>query len=140
VNERRPARTGAAAHTEVHVRPRDITGRVLGKPLRSPYAPGGGSPRARWLWLLPIAWLLWMGVVSDHSLWRIARLRHELSTAQADLRQLHDQTSGLDARLHDPAERREHAEAALRARGMARPGEIIYRLGNGNPDSAHSTR
>jgi cell division protein FtsB len=130
---------GAAAHTEVHVRPRDITGRVLGKPLRSPYAPGGGSPRARWLWLLPVAWLLWVGVISDHSLWRIARLRQDLSTAQADLQHLRQQTADLDARVHDPAERREHAEAALRARGMARPGEIIYRLGTGEADSARTT-
>ncbi len=118
--------------------PRDITGRVLGRPLRSPYAPGGGSPRARWLWLLPVAWLLWVGLLSDHSLWRIARLRHDLSAARADLQRVQRETAALDARLRDPAERREHAEEALRRQGMTRPNEILYRLGSGNPDSARS--
>lgn len=116
--------------------PRDITGRVLGKPLRSPYAPGGGSPRTKWLWLLPAGWLLWMGMISDHSLWRIARLRQDLAATQADLARLHKQTAELDGRLHDPAVRREHAEMELRARGMARPGEIIYRLGTGDAKDA----
>ena len=118
--------------------PRDITGRILGRPLRSPFAPGGGTPPSRWLWLLPIAWLLWIGVISDHSLWRIARLKHELTATHADLQRLRRETARLDARLRDPAERSEQAEEALRAQGMARPGEIIYRLGTGRPDSARS--
>ena len=119
--------------------PRDITGRVLGKPLRSPYAPGGGTPRSRWLWLLPGAWLLWVAVISDHSLWRIARLRHELVAARADLEHVRHDTARLDARLHDPRARNEHAEEMLRLQGMSRPNEIIYRLGSGRADSARST-
>ncbi len=112
---------GAAGHTEVDVSPRDITGRVLGRPLRSPYVPGGGTPRARWIWLLAIAWLLWAGVISDHSWWRIARLRHDLASTQSDLARVHREASALDARVNDPAERERHAEEALRARhGAAR--------------------
>lgn len=116
--------------------PRDITGRVLSRPLRSPYAPGGGIPRSRWLWLLPIAWLLWVGVISDHSFWRIYRLRHDLVAARAEMQRVRGETSKLEARLHDPAERSEHAEQMLREQGMARPGEMIYRLGGTSTDSA----
>ena len=115
--------------------PRDITGRVLGKPLRSPYGYGGAPSRARWLWLLPAAWLLWTGVISDHSLWRIWRLRHELSSARAELQRVNGETSRLSARLADPHERSEHAEAMLRAQGMSRPNEIIYRFDRGRADS-----
>jgi cell division protein FtsB len=116
------------------VSPRDITGRVLGKPLRSPYAPGGGgATRPRWLWLVVVAWVLWAGFISDHSLIRIARLKHELVATQADIERVKDEAAALDSRYRDPADRNQHAEEQLRARGMARPGEIIYRLGSGKP-------
>jgi cell division protein FtsB len=118
------------------VSPRDITGRVLGKPLRSPYGYGGTPSRAHWLWLLPAAWLLWAGVLSDHSLWRIARLHQELSSARAELQRVNGETTALEARLADPREKAEHAEGTLRAQGMARPGEIIYRFDSARPDSA----
>ncbi len=117
--------------------PRDITGRVLSRPLNSPYAPGGGQPsRIHWLWLLPIAWLLWAGFLSDHSLWRISKLRHELASAQSEIRRVHGETARLEARLEDPDERARHAEEVLRAQGMARPGEIVYRFGGGHADSS----
>jgi cell division protein FtsB len=112
----------------VNLNPRDITGRVLGKPLRSPYGYGGAPSRVRWLWLLPAAWLLWAGVISDHSLWRISRLQHELSNARTELQRVNSETARLSARLADPREKSEHAEAMLRAQGMAKPGEIIYRF------------
>ena len=115
--------------------PRDITGRVLGRPLRSPYGYGGTPSRAPWLWLLPAAWLLWAGVLSDHSWWRISLLRHELATARAELQRVNDETARLNARLADPREKAEHAEGTLRAQGMARPGEIIYRFDSARPDT-----
>jgi cell division protein FtsB len=120
------------------VSPRDITGRVLGRPLRSPYGGGGNGSRARWLWLLPAAWLLWVTLLSDHSLWRISRLRSDLVSARTEIQRVRRQTAGLDARLHDPVERTRHAEEALREQGMSRPGEIIYRLGGTRPDSGRS--
>ena len=119
------------------MKPRDITGRILGRPLHSPYAPGGGMPsRRRWLWLAIGGWLLWAGAFSDHSFWRISRLRHELRTANAEIARVTSEESRLSARLHDPAERARHAEEVLRQQGMARPGEIVYRLGTGSPDSS----
>jgi cell division protein FtsB len=113
----------------VHVQPRDITRRVLGRPLHSPYAPRRGPQRARWLWLLAAAWVLYAGFFSDHSLWRIARLRHELASARRELGRVQAQSDDLGARLADPHERSEHAEQVLRAQGMARPGETVYRFG-----------
>ena len=119
------------------MKPKDITGRVLGRPLHSPYAPGGGSPsRRRWLWRGVAGRLLWVGAFSDHSFWRIARLRHELRTANAEIARVKSEESRLDARLRDPAERARHAEEVLRQQGMARPGEIVYRLGTGSADSS----
>jgi cell division protein FtsB len=115
---------------------RDITGRVLGKPLRSPYGYGGTPSRKHWLWLVPAAWLLWSGVISDHSLWRISRLRHELASARAQLQHVNSETASLGARLADPREKADHAEATLRAQGMARPGEIIYRFDSAKPGAA----
>ena len=112
--------------------PRDISGRVLSRPLHSRYGRGFTShPRARWLWLLPVAWLLWVTVISEHSLLRIARLRTELATARSELTRVHGEAGQLDAQLDDPAERQRAAEVALRRQGMSRPGEIIYRLGGG---------
>jgi len=116
--------------------PRDITGRVLGKPLRSPYGYGGTPSRRHWLWLLPAAWLLWIGLLSDHSLWHISRLHLELSSARAELQRVNGETSRLGARLADPREKADHAEATLRAQGMARPGEIIYRFDSARPEAA----
>ena len=117
------------------MKPRDITRRVLGRPMRSPYLPGGGMRRRRigW-WLLGGAWLAWIAFLSDHSLWRIARLRHELASARGDLARVQVETRRLDDQLHDPAARAEHGEEILRRQGMARPGEIVYRLG-GAPDT-----
>ncbi len=118
------------------MRPRDITARVLKKPLRSPYLPGGGERRwIRWALLAVSAWLLWAAVLSDHSLWRIVRLRQELTETDVETRRVQAETRKLEARLDDPRVRQEHAEEVLRRQGLARPNEIIYRLGNGHADS-----
>jgi cell division protein FtsB len=114
---------------EVDVPPRDISGRILGRPLRSPYSSGGTPRGRRWLWILAGAWLLYAAAFSEHSLWRIARLRHELAVTHAELGRVRAEAGRLDARMTDPRERSEHAEQMLRAQGMARPGEIVYRFG-----------
>ena len=117
------------------MRPKDISRRVLARPLRSPYLPGGGArPRRRWLWILLAAWLAWVGVFSRHSLWRIATLRHDLKATTSEVARVRAEGQRLDEQLRDPQARLEHGEAVLRRQGMARPGEIVYRLG-GAPDS-----
>lgn len=117
------------------MRPRDITGRVLRRPLRSPYFPGGGHRWLRWAILAASAWLLYVAVLSDHSLWRILRLRQQLAESDAEIQRVQAETRKLEARLDDPRVRQEHAEEVLRRQGLARPNEIIYRLGESNADS-----
>jgi cell division protein FtsB len=118
------------------VKPKDITGRVLSRPLQSPYAHGGGRRWLRWLVLAVSAWLLYVGVLSDHSLWRILRLKQEIASSDAEVRRVQAETKKLEARLDDPRERQQHAEEVLRSQGFARPGEIVYRLGGAVADSA----
>jgi cell division protein FtsB len=115
---------------------KDITARVLGRPLHSPYHSGGGR-RSWWrvALLVAVGWLLYTAVLSDHSLWRILRLRQELSESEAELKLVQAETRRLEARLDDPRVRAEHAEEVLRLQGLAKPNEIIYRLGGTVADS-----
>lgn len=119
------------------MRREDITGRVLRRPLRSPFAPDGGRRRwLRWALVAVSAWLLYAAVLSDHSLWRIVRLRQELAATEAEVTRVEAEARRLEARLDDPRDRAEHAEEVLRRQGLARPNEIIYRLGGAAADSA----
>jgi cell division protein FtsB len=118
------------------VRPRDITGRVLSKPLQSPYAQSANSLLGnRWLWAGFFLWLLWMSVISDHSLLNIMRMRHQLASMNTDIARVRTEAHQLEEQLNDPQARRDHAEAMLRQQGMLRPGEIQYRLGGAATDS-----
>ena len=77
-------------------------------------------------------WLVWIAVLSDHSLWRIWQLRHERVQAEQDLQRTQAEVARLDAELNNPATQRELAERGLREKtGMARPGEIVYRIREG---------
>ena len=119
------------------MRPRDITGHVLAKPLRSPYGPPTAPPLPRWLWLAVGIWLLYIGVFSDHSFWRIARLRREIAGANAELVRVRERTAKLDEQVRDPRARRLRAEEIARTQqGWAAPGEIVYRFREGAADSS----
>lgn len=117
------------------MRPRDITRRVLSRPLHSRYGRSGGPRWLRWVLLAGSAWLFYSAVLSDHSLWRVLRLRQELSQSEAEVREVRAEAKALEARLNDPRSRAEHAEEVLRRQGLARPNEIIYRLGRSAADS-----
>lgn len=117
------------------MRPRDITRRVLGRPLRSPYGQGAGPRWLRWAVLAGSVWLLYAAVFSDHSLWRILRLRQQLAASDSEVSRVQEETRALEAQLNDPHERAEHAEEVLRRQGLARPNEILYRLGGPAADS-----
>lgn len=85
--------------------------------------------RLRWIWLVALAWLGWIGVVSDHSFYRIWRLEHEREQVGALLVQAQTARMRMDAELKDPAARSEREEELLRiVHGMAKPDEIIYRM------------
>lgn len=83
-------------------------------------------------WVALGLWLIWIGVLSDHSLWRIWRLGREEARAQQELDKTKSEVDRLDSELNNPATQRELAERALREKtGMARPDEIVYRIRSG---------
>ena len=95
------------------------------------YAPAGEplGRRLRWLWVIAALWLAWAGLLSDHSLFRIWRLDRENAEARRELERLRTEVARLDAELRDPEAGRLRAERWLRERdGMAKPGEIVYRI------------
>jgi cell division protein FtsB len=103
------------------------------------YAVPSDSLLQRLRWALPVLalWLLWAGFVSDHSILRLWQLRRENAGAQQELKHLNLETRRLERELEDPAARRELAERALRERnGMAKPGEIVYRIRGASPDTS----
>ena len=97
------------------------------------------DPVARGLklgWVALGLWLVWIGFLSDHSLWRIWRLSRDSSNTQSDLEHTRQTVERLDADLGNPVTQRELTERALRERtGMARPGEIVYRIRGAHPDA-----
>jgi cell division protein FtsB len=109
---------------------RDIDARLRRHRL-SRYGPPTGPFRRgmRWGWVALGIWLFWIGFVSDHSLWRIWRLGRDNAKAERELARTRAAVSELDAQLSDPASQRELAERVLREKtGMAKPGEIVYRI------------
>jgi cell division protein FtsB len=76
--------------------------------------------------------MVWIGFVSDHSLWRIWCLSHENARAEQDLKRAQESVAHLESDFESPQVHRELAERMLRERtGMARPGEIVYRIRGG---------
>jgi len=95
------------------------------------YAPAGDPLRGRlrWLWVVGALWMVWAGLLSEHSLFRIWRLDRENAAARRDLERLQAEVARLDGELRDPAAGRLRAERWLRERdGMAKPREIVYRI------------
>ncbi len=82
--------------------------------------------RLRWFWLLALLWLAWAGLLSNHSAYRLWRLGAEQHRTQLEIEK---------ARMDFAAVERERAERMLRANGMARPGEVVYRVRDGAPDT-----
>lgn len=116
---------------------RDI-GRRIERYRLSRYRPQqGGFPRPpRWVWLAAAAWLVYVGVLSDRSLYRIWRMGAENSRAQRQLHEAEAEMARLDRDARDPRARTNEAERALRGEGFARHGELIYRIQPGaTPDT-----
>ncbi len=114
---------------------RDIERRIQRYRL-SRYGSTGRRWPIRWVWAALGAWLLWAGVASDHSFYQLWKLQRENARQRATLASVREQLRTLERETSDPALRREQAERVLREQnGMARPGEIIYRI---ESDSAHT--
>ncbi len=84
--------------------------------------------RLHWAWLVALAWCAWVGFLSDHSFFRLWRLRQEQQRTRLELIQTRAEILALEQDARDPRAKRERAERELRNDGMARPGEIIYRM------------
>ena len=109
-------------------RTRDRSRRFFARPLSVAFGARGREV-PRWVWLVAGAWLAWAAILSDHSLWRIAKLKREIAQAERDTRELKKSTAALEAQLQDPYERRFRAEEIARTdHGWAAPGEIVYRF------------
>lgn len=122
------------------MKPRDITRRILSRPLSSPFAPRTFRPRVGWLLLALLAWGLWTAFFSDRSLFRIAQLRREIRAADRELARVEDEQRTLERSTNGARARALHAERLLREQyGMARPGEIVYRFRD-DPVAPDSTR
>jgi cell division protein FtsB len=116
---------------------RDIGSRLQRYRL-SRYAPPTDPVRRglRWGWVLLGLWLIWIGFVSDHSLWRIWRLSGENTRAEHELHRAQTAVAQLESEVENPRTNRNLAERMLRERtGMARPGEIVYRIRSAKSDS-----
>ena len=112
---------------------RDRSRRFFARPHE---AKGKRAPRhiPRWFWLVAGVWLAWVTVLSDHSFWRISRLKHEIATSEAEAVRLKEDTEKLEQQVRDPEARKFRAEEIARTQhGWAAPGEIVYRFRGGEP-------
>ena len=114
----------------------DILARL--KRHRSRYATpeSGWSRSRRWLWSLLGLWAIYVGVLSEHSLWRLWRVRQQAARTAGTARETQAEADRIDRQIHEPAQRRDLSERVLREEhGLARKGEEIYRLEGESPDS-----
>ena len=117
---------------------RDI-GRKIRRYRLSRYGRSHGGFPGPWLWIALGAWLLWASIVSDHSFYQLWKLDRENTRQRATLARVEEQLRDLQRRTSDPRVRRQEAERLLREQnGMARPGEIIYRIQDDDSDSTGS--
>ena len=115
----------------------DISQRLQLHPSRFALPEDRLRRRLRLLWPLAGLWLLYITVLSDHSLLRIWQLSRDNRSMRSSLREMEAEIVRLDRELRDPAAARGRAEHTLRERdGWARPGEIVYRIQPTQGDSA----
>ena len=111
---------------------RDI-GRRIKRYRLSRYAPPVDRVRQslRWGWWLGAAWLVWVALISDHSLLRIWRLSAKLHESQRKLAESNAELANISSTLRDPSFLVERT--ARVTYGMARRDEIIYRISSERP-------
>jgi cell division protein FtsB len=91
--------------------------------------------RLRWLFVGVAVWVLWAGLLSDHSFYRLWRLEKEQQRTVETLERTRHAARELSTEITDPKMKRDRTEAQARKQGMARPGEIVYRISDSPVDS-----
>ena len=92
--------------------------------------------RLRWIWLAALAWVVWAGLLSEHSFFRLWRMERENARMRAEYVQVRSEMQQLDRERTNTDLKRERTERLLRERaGMARPNEIVYRIRAESTDS-----
>jgi cell division protein FtsB len=116
---------------------RDIESRLQRYRLARYAPPGSSLPTwIRWVWVLIGLWGLWALAFSGHSAWRLWRLERDNERARIELERTQDELARLESGMRDPQAVRDMAEHLLREKtGMARPGEIVYRVRGAPADS-----
>lgn len=90
--------------------------------------------RLRWAWVVGGLWLLYVGLLSEHSFYRLWQLRQENVRSRAALQQVQAEVGRLRRDANNPRTRRLEAERQLRERmQMTKKGEIIYRYDGDRP-------
>jgi cell division protein FtsB len=115
---------------------RDITRRLARHP--SAYGPPKGPwVRLRRLFAIGIgAWLLWAGLLSEHSALRLWQVGRRDTRVANEARTVQTEAERVGRQLKDPDERHDLAEQVLREEhGLARKGEQVYRVDGSTPDS-----
>ena len=116
------------------MKPRDRSRRFFARALESRGRAGRPRHIPRWFWLVAGVWLAWVTVLSDHSFWRIAQLKREIASSEAEAVQLKQDTEQLERQVKDPEARKFRAEEIARTQhGWAAPGEIVYRFRGSEP-------
>ncbi|MFI5370144.1 MAG: septum formation initiator family protein [Candidatus Eisenbacteria bacterium] len=116
---------------------KDITRRLARHP--SAYGPERGpAERLRRILLIGLsAWLLWAGLLSDHSLLRLWQVSHQNTRVEHEARTVQTEAERIDRQLRDPDQRQALAEQVLREEhGLARKDERVYRVDGSAPDTA----
>jgi cell division protein FtsB len=97
---------------------------------------GRGVRRVRWLLPLLLVWLVYAGLLGEHSWFRIWRLEQESDQVRTDLGRTRAGIDSLEHRLNDPGASRAMGERVLRERsGFAGKDELIYRIPPASSDS-----
>jgi len=92
------------------------------------YQPAGPAwgRRGRWLVAFVGLWLLYSVFLSDHGFYRIWRLEDLNRRTEAEQASTNREIEEIESKLKNPELKRQSEEAELRAKGMARPIELLY--------------